>query len=87
MRVQVELVCAPHPVASIEHSLRAAGKSLTSRADSVQVEVRQGERPVAILEFEMRRVAQYKVVDEIYKTVRFWASSFYEDITIGFPKG
>jgi hypothetical protein len=86
MRVQVEILCAPHPVASIERALWVAGKQLASRADSVSVEVREGERLTAVLEFEMRRAAQYKVVGDISATVKSWAWEFYEDITVRFPK-
>jgi hypothetical protein len=86
MRVQVEVVCAPHPRAEIESALRIAGKQLASRVDSVSVEVREGERLTAVLEFRMRRAAQYKVVDDIYATVKSWAWEFTEDITIRFPK-
>jgi hypothetical protein len=87
MRVQVEVVCAPHPREEIERALRAAGQQLASRADSVSVEVREGERLTAILEFEMRRAAQYKVVDDIAAMVKDRAWAFYEDISIRFPKG
>jgi hypothetical protein len=87
MRVQVEVVCAPHPRKEIEAALRAAGRQLASRADSVSVEVREGERLTVVLEFEMRQAAQYKVVGDIATTVKHWAWAFYEDITIRFPKG
>jgi hypothetical protein len=87
MRVQVEVVCAPHPHKAIEAVLQAAGRQLASRADSVSVEVREGERLTAVLEFDTRWAAQYKVVDDIYATVKQWAGAFYEDITIRFPKG
>lgn len=88
MRVQVEVLCAPHPVAEIEEALRSAGKRLALVPDSVEVEVRQGERGklVGILEFEMQRAAQYKVIDEIWDTVRYWTLEFYEDLTVRFPK-
>jgi hypothetical protein len=86
MRVQVEVVCAPHPREEIEAALRAAGKQLASPADSVSVQVREGQRLTAVLEFEMRRAAQYKVVGDIATTVKEWAWEFYEDITIRFLK-
>lgn len=65
MRAQVEVPCAPHPVAKIEEALRSAGKRLALVPDSVSVEVREGERGklVGILEFEAQRAAQYKVLD------------------------
>jgi hypothetical protein len=87
MRVEVEVVCAPHPHKEVEAALRAAGKQLALRAESVSVRVRPTQPPVAILEFEMPRAAHYKVVDKIFETVKFWAWAFYEDITIRFPKG
>ena len=87
MRVQVEVVCSSHPHEEIERALRAAGRQLASRADSVSVEVREGQRPTAILKFEMRRAAQYKVVGDIAAMVKDWAWAFYEDITVRFPKG
>jgi hypothetical protein len=87
MRVQVEIACSPHPCKEIEAALRSAGKRLAVAADSVSVEVRPTEPPTAVLEFEMRRAAQYKVVDGIFETVKFWAWEFYEDITVRFPKG
>jgi hypothetical protein len=86
MRVEVEVICALHPRDEIEAALRAAGKQLASRADSVSVQVREGRRLTGILEFEMRRAAQYKVVDGIYATVKLWTWAFREDITIRFPK-
>jgi hypothetical protein len=84
MRVQVKVVCGPYPRQEIETALRAAGKRLASQADSVSVEVREGEPLTAILEFEMRRAAQYKVVDDVAATVKDWAWAFYEDITVRF---
>jgi hypothetical protein len=91
MRVQVEVMCAPKPRDEIESALRAAGERLALREDSVTVDVRPTEPPtesrIAILEFEMRRAAQYKVVDDIYGAVKFWAWAFYEDISIRFLKG
>jgi hypothetical protein len=86
MRVQVEVVCMPHSHEEIERALRAAGRQLASRADSVSVELREGERLTAVLEFEMRQAAQYKVVGDIAATVKDSAWAFYEDITIRFPK-
>jgi hypothetical protein len=89
MRAQVEVLCAPHSVAAIEEALRAAGTRLALVPDSVSVEVREGEsgRLVAILEFGMRQVAQHKVVEDIYATVKSLAWEFYQDITIRFLKG
>jgi hypothetical protein len=87
MRVEVKVVCAPHPVEEIEDHLRAAGRQLASRADSVSVQVHPPESRTAVLEFEMRQAAQYKAVAEIYEAVKFWAWAFYEDVTIRFPKG
>lgn len=84
MRVQVEVVCLRHPRQEIEAALRAAGERLALTAESVSVEVRPTEPPIALLEFEMRRAAQYKVVDDIYATVKHWAWQFYADITIRF---
>lgn len=86
MRVQVGVVCAPHARKEVEAALRAAGRQLASRADSVSVEVREGVRLTVVLEFEMRQAAQYKVVGDIATTVKDWAWTFYEDITIRIPK-
>ena len=90
MRVEVEIVCAPHPRDRVEAALRAAGKQLASAADSVSVQVRPTEpltaSQIAVLEFEMRQAAQYKVVDDIFATVKHYAWEFYEDITVRFPK-
>ena len=91
MRVEIEVVCASHPRDRVEAALRAAGKQLASAADSVAVQVRPTEPPtasrIAILEFEMRRAAQYKVVDDIFATVKRYGQEFYKDITVRFPKG
>ena len=84
MRVQVEVVCAPHPQKEVESALRAAGERLAFRADSVSVWVDPSELRIATLEFEMRRAAQYKVVNTILETVKSWTWQFYEDITIRF---
>ena len=88
MRVEVEVVCASHPRHRVEAALRAAGKQLASAADSVSVQVRPTGPPtasrIAVLEFEMRRAAQYKVVDDIFATVEHYAWEFYEDITVRF---
>jgi hypothetical protein len=86
MRVQVEIVIAPHPPERVQKALRAAGKRLASATDTVSVQVRATEPPTAVLEFEMPTKAQYKVVDEIFSTVKFYAWEFYEDITVRFPK-
>ena len=56
------------------------------QTDTVSVQIRATEPPTAILEFEMPTKAQYKVVDEISSTVKFYTWEFYEDITIRFPK-
>jgi len=85
MHVQVKVVCAPHPRQEIEVALRAAGKRLALTADSVSVKVDPARPRVAILEFEMRRAAQYKVVGDISETVKDWAWEFYEDMTVRFP--
>jgi len=87
MRVQVTVVCAPHPRKEVEDALRAAGERLALTADSVSVRMDPTEPRVAILEFEMRRAAQYKVVDDIFETVKHCAWEFYQDITVRFPKG
>ena len=84
MRVQVEIVIAPHPPKRVKEALRAAGASLTSAADTVLVQVCATEPPTAILEFEMPTEAQYKVVDKIDSTVKFYTWEFYEDITVRF---
>jgi hypothetical protein len=55
-------------------------------AASVSVRIDPTKPRIAILEFEMRRAAQYKVVDDITETVKTWAWEFYQDITIRFPK-
>jgi hypothetical protein len=90
MRVKVEVLCAPKPREEIESALRGTGKRLASREDSVTVEVHPTDPPtelrIAVLEFEIRRAAQYKAVDEIYEAVKLGAWAFYEDITIWFPK-
>jgi hypothetical protein len=86
MRVQVEIVIAPHPTERAKEALRTAGESLASAIDTVSVQVRATEPPTAILEFEMLTEAQYKVVDKIDSTVKFYAWEFYEDITVRFPK-
>lgn len=86
MRVQVEVVIAPHPPERVQEALRAAGERLTSAADTVSVQVRATEPPTAILEFKMPTEAQYKVVDKIFSTVKFYAWEFYEDITVRFPR-
>ena len=51
------------------------------------MEVREGERLTAVLEFEMLRAAQHKVVDRIWDEVKFWTQDFREDISVLFPKG
>ncbi len=86
MRVQVTVVCAPHPRQEVQAALRAAGEQLALTADSVSVRMVPTEPRIAVLEFEMRRAAQYKVVDDIFATVKRWAQEFYKDITVRFPK-
>lgn len=86
MRVQVAILCTPRPSKEIVSSLEEAGRRLTTRVDSVSVTVYEGEPLTAVLEFEMRREAQYKVVDRIWEQVKFWTQSFREDITVRFPK-
>lgn len=86
MRVLVEVVCSSHPQDEVEAALRAAGEQLALTADSVSVRTAPTER-VATLEFEMRRAAQYKAVDDIFEAVKSWAWQFYEDITVRFPEG
>ena len=86
MRVQVTVVCAPHPRKEVEAALRAAGEQLALTADSVSVRIDPTEPRIAVLEFETRRGPQCRVVDDIFKTVKSWAWAFYEDITVRFPK-
>jgi hypothetical protein len=86
MRVQVEVICLPHPSEKVEATLRAAGRELALTADSISVRMDPTEPRVAVLEFEMRRAAQHKMVDDVFKTVKSWAWAFYEDITVRFPK-
>jgi hypothetical protein len=89
--VSFRVVCASHPRDRVKAALRAAGKQLALAPDSVSVQVRPTDLPtvqrIAVLEFEMRRAAQYKVVDDIFATVEHYAWEFYEDITVRFPKG
>ena len=63
MRVQVEIVIAPHPPERVQEALRAAGERLASATDTVSIQVHATEPPIAILEFEMPTEAQYKVVE------------------------
>jgi len=84
MRVQITVMCAPHPREEAEAALRVAGERLALTADSVSVRMDPTEPRNVILEFEMRQAAQYKVVDDIFETVKDWAWEFYEDITIRF---
>ena len=86
MRVQVEIVIAPHPPERVKEALRAAGESLASAINTVSVQVCATEPPTAVLEFKMPTEAQYKAVDKIFSTVKFHAWEFYEDITIRFPR-
>ncbi len=86
MRVEVEIVIAPHPPERVQEALRATGKRLTSATDTVSVQICASEPPTAILEFEMPTVAQYKAVDKIFETVKFYAWEFCEDITVRFPR-
>lgn len=86
MRVQVTVACAPHPRNEVEAALRAAGEQLALTEDSVSVRMDPTEPRIAVLEFEIRRAAQHKMVDDIFKTVKSWAWAFYEDITVRFPK-
>ena len=87
MRVQVEVVCMPHPLDRVEAALQAAGRELTSAANSVSVLVRPTDPPTATLEFEMPRAAQYKVVDRISAIVKRHTHEFYVDITVRFLRG
>ena len=87
MRVEVEVLCVPYPRDRVEEALRSAGGQLASVPESVSVQVYGTERLTAILKFEMRRAAQYKLVDKIYATVKVSAWDSYEDISIRFPKG
>ncbi len=76
MRVQVEIVIAPHPPERVQKALRAAGERLASATDTVSVQVHATKPPIAILEFEMPTEAQYKVVDKIFSTVSSTPGSF-----------
>ena len=86
MRVQVEIVITPHPPEFVQEALRAAGEGLASATDTVVVQICTTEPPTAILEFDMPTEAQYKVIDKIFSTVKFYAWEFYEDITVRFPR-
>lgn len=86
MYVQVEVACIPHPCEEVESALRVAGERLARAADSVSVRIDPTTPHIAFLDFEMHRAAQYKVVDDIYATVKLYAGEFYKDITIRFPK-
>jgi hypothetical protein len=86
MRVQVKVVCASDACKDVGAALQAAGEQLALTADSVSVRMDPIEPRIAVLEFEMRRAAQYKAVDGIFETVKSWAWEFYEDITVRFPK-
>lgn len=79
MRVQVIVTCLPYPAEEVEAALQAAGKQLSWSPDSVSVALRPTQPPTAVLEFEMRRAAQYKVVDEISRVVKGWAWQFYSE--------
>jgi hypothetical protein len=72
MRVQVEVVCAPHRHKKVKDALQQAGERLALKADSVSVDIDPENPHIAVLSFEMRRAAQYKVVDK-FESVRSMA--------------
>jgi hypothetical protein len=86
MHVRAEVVCNPLDPETVKTVLRRAGEDLALSADSVSVRIDPDESRVAILEFEMRRTAQYKVVDDVFETIKFYSWDFYEDCTVQFSK-
>lgn len=84
MRVRVTVKCLPYPPEKVERALSLAGRQLALKEESVSVSIDPENPRIAVLEFNMRRAAQYKVVDHIFATVKLWAAEFYSDITIRF---
>ncbi len=71
---------------SFKFSFKKAKSEMEDNSETIKINIENGEPLIAILEFEMPTQAQYKVVDKIYKKVKFWAWDFYQDISIGFAK-
>lgn len=86
MRVKAKVVCSPLDSEAVKAALRSAGEDLALSADSVSVKIDPDEPRVAILEFEMRRMAQYKAVDDVFETIKFYSWDFYKDCTVQFSK-
>lgn len=86
MRVRVLIEYTEIPAVEELEALRQASLQLTSSPESVSVQLIENSKyPTIILEFQMKTQAQYKVVDKIDRTVKFYMTSpFYSDSSISF---
>jgi len=89
MKVEVSYSLYKAPTEDHSRSLRKAAVALTDDKRSVRVE--QTERdghPVLSVTFTMRKVAQYKVIDDIARRFKFDFASFhdYAEFWIDFPR-
>ena len=86
MRVRVLIEYTEIPAVEELEALRQASLQLTSSPESVSVQlIENSNYPTIILEFQMKTQAQYKVVDKIDRTIKFYMTSpFSSDSSISF---
>lgn len=89
MQVKVIIIVTSPPRESDLENLRSAAAQLTNRRDGVTVNaIAEDGRYSLVTVFAMKTAAQYKVVDHISKTFKFWTWDLdgYQEMIITFPR-
>ncbi|PZV09110.1 MAG: hypothetical protein DCF32_03190 [Leptolyngbya sp.] len=89
MNVQVTVAASVPPTEKDLDDLSFAASQLTSKQDSIAVEMREEDGQfLLIATFKMKTTAQYKVVDLISKEFEFSLVNLkgYQDMCISFPR-
>ena len=88
MNVRVTVLISDPPSPHHVDSLKDAALDLTNDKNSVKITTKpKGKYHAIITNFKIRKAAQSKVVDGIYKAFKSCAWSFagYQDMSIEFP--
>ncbi|NJP08970.1 MAG: hypothetical protein HC866_05350 [Leptolyngbyaceae cyanobacterium RU_5_1] len=89
MSVRVKILVSSLATDKNLDSMKAAAAELTDNRQSIAVTMQEGDPYYELIaDFTMKRAAQYKVVNDIAHTFKFWTWDVqdYQDMIISFPK-
>lgn len=89
MWVKVTIIVSSPPQEANLDNLRSAAAALTHKPDSITVRaIAENDHFSLVTRFAMKTAAQYKVVDQISHTFKFWTWDLdgYQEMIIAFPR-